>query len=46
MHKVEDEQGPLVGGPEVGDIYYVGTYFCIRMPDFRRLDEEADELMG
>ena len=22
---VEDEQGPLVGGPEVGDIYSVGT---------------------
>ena len=22
---VDDEQGPLVGGPEVGDIYSVGT---------------------
>ena len=32
---VEDEQGPLVGGPEVKDIYSVGTYFCIRMPDLR-----------
>ena len=28
---VEDEQGPLVGGPEVGDIYSVGTDVCIRM---------------
>ena len=43
---VEDEQGPLVGGPEVGDIYYVGTDFCFRMADLRRLDEEVDELMG
>ena len=44
---VEDEQGPpLVGGPEVRDIYSVGTYFCFRMPDLRRLDEEVDELMG
>ena len=43
---VEDEQGPLVGGPEVGDIYYVGTDFCFKMPDLRRLDEEVDELMG
>ena len=24
---VDDEQGPLVGGPEVGDIYSVGTDF-------------------
>ena len=24
---VADEQGPLVGGPEVGDIYSVGTDF-------------------
>ena len=39
---VEDEQGQLVGGPEVGDIYYVGTYFCFRMPDLRRLDEEVE----
>ena len=46
MSPVEDEQGPLVGGPEVGDIYYVGTDFCFRMPDLRRLDEEVDELMG
>ena len=30
---VEDEQGTLVGGPEVGDIYSVGTDFCFRMPD-------------
>ena len=43
---VEDEQGPLVSGPEVGDIYSVGTDFCFRMPDLRRLDEEVDELMG
>ena len=43
---VEDEQGPLVGGPEVGDIYSVGTDCCFRMPDLRRLDEEVDELMG
>ena len=32
---VEDEQGPLVGGPEVGDIYSVGTDFCFRMPDLK-----------
>ena len=43
---VEDEQGPLVSGPEVGDIYSVGTDFCFRMTDLRRLDEEVDELMG
>ena len=30
---VEDEQVPLVCGPEVGDIYSVGTDFCFRMPD-------------
>ena len=30
----------------VGDIYSVGTDFCFRMPDLRRLDEEVDELMG
>ena len=46
MSPVEDEQDPLVGGPEVGDIYSVGTDFCFRMPDLRRLDEEMDELMG
>ena len=46
MSPVEDEQGPLIGGPEVGDIYSVGTDFCFRMPDLRRLDEEVDELMG
>ena len=40
---VEDEQGPLAGGPEVGDIYSVGTDFCFRMPALRRLDEEVDE---
>ena len=28
------------------DIYSVGTDFCFRMPDLRRLDEEVDELMG
>ena len=44
MSTVEDEQGPLVGGPEVGDIYSVGTDFCFRKPDLRRLDEEVDEL--
>ena len=38
--------GPLVGSSEVGDIYSVGTDFCFRMPDLRRLDEEVDELMG
>ena len=27
-------------------MYYVGTYFCFRMSDHRRLDEEVDELMG
>ena len=43
---VEDEQGPLVGGPELGDIYYVGTDFCFRMLDLRRLDEEVDEMIG
>ena len=43
---VEDEQVPLVGGPEVGDIYSVKTDVCFRMPDLRRLDEEVDELMG
>ena len=43
---VEDEQGPRVGGPEVGDIYSVSTDFCFRMPHLRRLDEEVDELMG
>ena len=41
-----DEQASLVSSPEVGDIYSVGTDFCFRMPDLRRLDEEADELMG
>ena len=46
MSPVEIEQGPLVGGPEVGVIYYVGTYFCFRIPNLRRLDEEVDELMG
>ena len=46
LSPVADEQGPLVGGPEVGDIYSVGTDFCYRMPDLRRLDEEVDELMG
>ena len=46
VNPVDYEQGPLVGGPEVGDIYYVGTDFCFRMPDLRRLDEEVDELMG
>ena len=46
MSPVEDEQGPLVGGPEVGYIYSVGTDFWFRMPDLRRLDEEMDELMG
>ena len=43
---VEEEQGPLVCGPEVGDIYSVGTDFCFRMPDLRRLDEEVDDKMG
>ena len=26
-------------------MYFVGTDFCFRMPDLRRLDEEVDELM-
>ena len=43
---VEDKQVPLVCGPEVGNIYYVGAYFCFRMPDMRRNDQEVDELMG
>ena len=42
MSLVEDEHGQLVDGPVVGDIYSVGTDFCFRMPDLRRLDE----LMG
>ena len=46
MIPVEDEQGPLVGGPEVGDVNSVWTDSCFRMPDLRRLDEEVDELMG
>ena len=33
MNPVEDEQGPLVSGPDVGDIYSVGTDLCFRMPD-------------
>ena len=45
MSPVEDEQGPLVGGPVVGDIYFVGTDFYFRMPDLRRLDKEVDELI-
>ena len=43
---VEDEQGPLVGGPEVGDMYSAGSDFCFTMPGLRRLDEEVDKLMG
>ena len=43
---VDDKQSTMVGGPEVGGIYSVGTDFCFRMPDIRRLDEEVDELMG
>ena len=39
---VEDEQGPLIGGPEVADIYSVRINFCFRMPDLRRLDEKVD----
>ena len=46
MSPIEDEQGPLVGGPEVGDIYSAGTHLCFRMLDLRRLDEEVNELMG
>ena len=46
VSQVEDEQGLLVGGPEITSIYSVGTGFCFRMPDLRRLDEEVDELMG
>ena len=45
MIPVEDKPGPMVGGPEVVDIYSVGADFCFRMPDLRRLDEEFDELM-
>ena len=43
---VEDKKRPMVGGPEVGDMYSVGTHLCFRMQDLRRLDEEVDELMG
>ena len=43
---VEDEQGLLVGGLEVGDIYSLGTALCFRMPDLRRLNEKVDELIG
>ena len=46
MSTVEDEQVPLVGGPEVGDNYSVETDFYFRMPDLSRLDEEVDKLMG
>ena len=46
MSPVEDKQDPMVGGPEVGYIYSVGTYFCLRMPDLRRIDKEVDELVG
>ena len=46
MSPVEDEQVPLVCGPEVGDIYSVGTDFFFRMLDLRRLDKEVDQLMG
>ena len=46
MSPVEDEQVPLVCSTEVGYIYSVGTDFCFRIPDLRRLDEEVDELMG
>ena len=46
MGPVEDEQVPVVCSPDVGYIYSVGIDFCFRMPDHRRLDEEADELMG
>ena len=31
MSPVEDEQDPLVGGTEVGDIYSVRTAFCFRI---------------
>ena len=46
MSQVEDKQSPMVCGPEVGDMYSVGTDFYFRMPDLRRMDEEVDELMG
>ena len=46
MSPVEDEQGPLVGGPEVGYIYSVGTDLRFTMQYVRRLGEEVDELMG
>ena len=39
---VEDEQVPLLYGPEVGYIYYVWTDLCFRIPDPRLLDEEVD----
>ena len=44
--EIDDTKVTLVGGPEVGDIYSVGTDFCFRMPDLIRLDEEVDKLMG
>ena len=43
---VEDEQVPLVCGSEVGDIYSVGTEFCFKISNLRRLDEEVDKLLG
>ena len=41
MRTVEDQQCTMVGGPEIGDIYSVVTYFCLI-----RLGEEVDELIG
>ena len=36
MSPVNDEQGPLVGGPEVGDIYSVGTSECRTSDDWTK----------
>ena len=43
---VEYKQGPMVGGPEVDDIFSVVTDFCFKMTDLRRLNEEVNELLG
>ena len=46
MRPTGDEQVQLVCGPDVGDIFSVGTDLCFRIPDLGRQDEEVDKLMG
>ena len=41
-----DEQVPLACGPQVGDIYSVGTDFCFRVPNLSRMNKDVDELKG